>query len=137
MGRYSDRHYPIRSFPDTHPAIIDRALFEDVQKRLSKRKRMERIEDTPLFASMIFCTDCHSRMHLMRTRGSTPDSYICSSYRNLNVSNWIIKVKILTGNSLLDRGFFTFLRYISYPVNCTTISFLAVANTIYGNKTVS
>lgn len=71
----------IRIFPDTHPAIIDRALFEEVQKRLSKRKRMERIEDTPLFASMIFCADCHSRMHLMRTRGSTPDSYICSSYR--------------------------------------------------------
>ena len=71
----------IKIFPDTHPAIISRELFELVQERLSKRKRMERIEDTPLFASMIFCADCHCRMHLMRTRKNKTDSYVCSSYR--------------------------------------------------------
>lgn len=71
----------IRIFPDTHPAIISRELFALVQERLAKRKRMERIEDTPLFASMIFCADCHCRMHLMRTRKNKTDSYVCSSYR--------------------------------------------------------
>ncbi len=71
----------IMIFPDTHPAIISRELFERVQEWLAQRKRMERIEDTPLFASMIFCADCHCRMHLMRTRRNNTDSYVCSSYR--------------------------------------------------------
>ena len=71
----------IKIFPDTHQAIISRELFELVQERLKKRKRMERIEDTPLFASMIFCADCQCRMHLMRTRKNKTDSYVCSSYR--------------------------------------------------------
>lgn len=74
----------IMIFPDTHPAIISRELFERVQERLARRKRMERIEDTPLFASMIFCADCHCRMHLLRTRQYNNDSYVCSSYRKAN-----------------------------------------------------
>ncbi len=79
----------IKIFPDTHPAIISRELFERVQERLSKRKRMKRIEDVPLFMCMIICADCKSRMHLMRTRNKNHghyDAYVCSRYRNADKS---------------------------------------------------
>ncbi len=70
-------------FPNTHEAIISREDFAKVQEIRSKRKRIKPIEEPIMFAE-IYCADCGSRMHIMRSRNykkTKPDCYICSLSR--------------------------------------------------------
>ena len=70
-------------FENTHESIISREDFEKVQEIRSKRKRIKPIEEPVLF-SEIYCADCKSRMHIMRSRNykkTKPDCYICSLSR--------------------------------------------------------
>ena len=70
-------------FPDTHEAIISREDFEKVQEIRNKRKRISPINDPVMFQE-IFCADCGSRMHIMRSRNfkkTKPDCYICALSR--------------------------------------------------------
>lgn len=70
-------------FENTHEAIISREDFAKVQEIRSKRKRIKPIEEPVMFAE-IYCADCGSRMHIMRSRNykkTKPDCYICSLYR--------------------------------------------------------
>ena len=54
-------------FKDTHPSIIDRDTFERAAELLSHKRRIRPFDDMPLFHDKVFCADCGSRMHLMRT----------------------------------------------------------------------
>ena len=71
-------------FKDTHPAIIDRDTFERAAELLSHKRRIRPFDDMPLFHDKVFCADCGSRMHLMRTndyKDTRPDCYLCAGYR--------------------------------------------------------
>lgn len=73
-----------RVFLDTHPAIIDRVIFEKAQNRYAKRcrKKKSKTKDT-LFTGYVYCKDCKSRFHVFRhkARGNMIVSYECSGYR--------------------------------------------------------
>ena len=68
-------------FPNTHDPIIDRDLFERVQERLSKRKRVQRMEGNPLFSGYLVCADCGSKLYPNRARKTQTTNYFCSGYR--------------------------------------------------------
>lgn len=71
-------------FENTQEAIIDRETFELAQQLLSKRRRISPIKEKALFSDILFCSDCHSKMYLLRTRNykdTRPDCYVCCGYR--------------------------------------------------------
>ena len=73
-----------RIFQGTHPAIIDRDVFERVQERLAQRKRIQVMEEKAMFSGYAVCADCGCRMYIMRTRNPDKyhaDCYVCAGYR--------------------------------------------------------
>ena len=85
-------------FKDTHPAIIDRDTFERAAELLSHKRRIHPIEEMPLFHDKVFCADCGSRMHILRSNDRNdkhPDCYICSGYRK--------KIKVCTSHYIREK----------------------------------
>lgn len=81
INYYDPKDYKI--FRDTHEAIIDRDVFEQVQIRLAQRKRIPPIAEKPLFSGYAVCADCGKRMYIMRSRCTENISYMCAGYRKV------------------------------------------------------
>lgn len=100
-------------FYDTHTAIISREDFEKVQEIRSKRKRISPIQEPVLFTE-IYCVDCKSRMHIMRSREykqTKPDCYICSKSRRSQTctshyirESYLVEYVLDILNKLLDEA---------------------------------
>lgn len=70
-------------FTNTQPAIIEREVFEKAQLLRKKRKRLyRRFDEQAIFANVLFCSDCDSKMYIQRkfNRNCT-NSYVCSKSR--------------------------------------------------------
>ena len=67
---------------NTHEAIIDKDVFYNVQKLLSKnKKRCDKLEDY-LLDGIIYCGECHKRILINSRRKKDGNCYtICSGYR--------------------------------------------------------
>lgn len=74
----------IKVFPDTHPAIISRELFQMAQDRREKTIRRPSRPHKYLFGDYLYCMDCHARMH-GRQCGTKRENilycYECTTYR--------------------------------------------------------
>lgn len=74
----------IKVFPDTHPAIISRELFQMAQDRREKTIRRPSRPHKYLFGDYLYCMDCHARMH-GRQCGTKREEilycYECTTYR--------------------------------------------------------
>ena len=70
-------------FENTHPAIIDKVMWERVQELRKQRKRPNRYDEVGLFSGLVFCADCGSVMYQQRydTPDRKQDCYICGSYK--------------------------------------------------------
>ena len=70
-------------FKDTHEPIVDRALFETVQKHFAGRKRPDKIGEMDKFAGYLYCGDCGKRMYLHRgkTISSEKNMFQCGGYQ--------------------------------------------------------
>ena len=53
----------IKIFPNTHPAIISRELFQMAQNKREKTIRHPSRPHKYLFGDYLYCMDCHARMH--------------------------------------------------------------------------
>lgn len=64
------------------PAIVDKDLFDDVQKLNTKARRTIHIsgKENP-FSGLVFCADCGRRMHYRDSTKEHP-CFICSGYEN-------------------------------------------------------
>ena len=74
----------IRIFPDTHPAIISRELFQMAQDRREKTIRHPSRPHKYLFGDYLYCMDCHARMHGRRCGTKSENAlycYECTTYR--------------------------------------------------------
>ncbi|MCL2508921.1 MAG: recombinase family protein [Oscillospiraceae bacterium] len=69
-------------FEDAHPAIIDRDVFDAVQKKLETRKPDEEkpvnSRETNIFKGLIFCGDCGK--HMARKTARKKFTFTCSVY---------------------------------------------------------
>ena len=70
-------------FKDTHEPIVDRALFETVQKHFAGRKRPDKMGEMDKFAGYLYCGDCGKRMYLHRgkTISSEKNMFQCGGYQ--------------------------------------------------------
>ena len=67
---------------NTHEPIITKAVFEQVQKQISSRRRQQKDGTTQMFSGLVKCADCGWSMRFgTNTQNSKPYSYFtCSNY---------------------------------------------------------
>lgn len=77
-------------FEDTHEAIIDKEMFEIVQKIRAGKRRPTRMGEMPMFSGLLYCADCGSKLTFHRKADEPAEKhhYICGNYRS-NTSNCI------------------------------------------------
>lgn len=70
-------------FYNTQPAIIAPEVFEKVQKIRSQRHHRSKTGKSHMFAGLIYCADCKSRMYYCTTSyyEERQDHFVCSTYR--------------------------------------------------------
>jgi hypothetical protein len=70
-------------FPDTHPAIISREMFQQASDKREKNLRHVEKPRKYLFNDHLYCMDCHGRLHGKKSMGSKVSKfcYECSTYR--------------------------------------------------------
>lgn len=87
-------------FTDTQPAIIEREIFEKAQLLRTKRKRVyRRFDEQALFANVLFCSDCDSKMYIQRKfNKNCTNSYVCSKSRLTSdcTSHYINEKKLIS-----------------------------------------
>ena len=70
-------------FQDVHEAIIERAVYEQVQQKRGKiRKRRTNNGEHNMFSGLLVCADCGSNLHFHFKQGNPEIKYFnCSNYK--------------------------------------------------------
>ena len=70
-------------FQDVHEAIIERAVYEQVQQKRGKiRKRRTNYGEHNMFSGLVVCADCGSNLHFHFNQGNPEIKYFnCSNYK--------------------------------------------------------
>ena len=70
-------------FQDIHEAIIERAVYEQVQQKRGKiRKRRTNNGEHNMFSGLLVCADCGSNLHFHFNQGNPEIKYFnCSNYK--------------------------------------------------------
>ena len=70
-------------FQDVHEAIIERAVYEQVQQKQGKiRKRRTNNGEHNMFSGLLVCADCGSNLHFHFNQGNPEIKYFnCSNYK--------------------------------------------------------
>ena len=70
-------------FQDVHEAIIERAMYEQVQQKRGKiRKRRTNNGEHNMFSGLLVCADCGSNLHFHFNQGNPEIKYFnCSNYK--------------------------------------------------------
>ena len=70
-------------FQDVHEAIIERAVYEQVQQKRGKiRKRRTNNGEHNMFSGLLVCADCGSNLHFHFNQGNPETKYFnCSNYK--------------------------------------------------------
>ena len=66
-------------FENTHEAIVERGLFELVQKHFVGRKRANGNGEMDKYAGYLYCAECCSRLYLHRNK-KTHNNFMCGRY---------------------------------------------------------
>ncbi len=71
-------------FPDTHEAIVDRKVFDIVQKHFAGRKRPDKQGEMDKFAGYLFCGNCGKRLYLHRGKTIKPENnaFQCGGFQS-------------------------------------------------------
>lgn len=87
-------------FPNTHPAIIEREVFELVQELRQHRRRPTKSGIVSPFSGLLYCADCGQKLYYSVTGNYKREqaNFFCSSYRkNSEVcSAHYIREKVVT-----------------------------------------
>ncbi len=70
-------------FQDVHEAIIERAVYAQVQQKRGKiRKRRTNNGEHNMFSGLLVCADCGSNLHFHFNQGNPEIKYFnCSNYK--------------------------------------------------------
>lgn len=80
--RVDNRPEDMSIHEDAVPAIIDKDIFDHVQKLNTKARRTFHISGKEnLFSGLVFCADCGRRMHYRNSAKKHP-FFMCSAYEN-------------------------------------------------------
>lgn len=70
--------------PDTQEAIVSKEQWDRVQELRKQRHRtIQRAEREGMFAGLVFCADCGSRLHFATSKNfeGRQDHYVCARYK--------------------------------------------------------
>ena len=70
--------------PDTQEAIVSHAQWDRVQELRKNKRRPVKAERQGLFAGLVYCADCGSKLHFATCKGfeGKQDHYRCSKYKS-------------------------------------------------------
>ena len=70
-------------FEDRHAAIIDREMFEIVQRVREGKRRPKKMGELDKFSGLAFCSNCGSRLYNLRAKSMAKnlESFVCALYR--------------------------------------------------------
>lgn len=66
---------------NTHEAIIDTNLFNQVQDRISKRNNKNETKTTYLLSNLLYCKECHHSINILKSKDKKRLYCSCSYYR--------------------------------------------------------
>lgn len=93
-------------FENTHEAIIEKPVFEVVQKIRDGRRRITPMGEMPILSGMLFCADCGAKLYQVRHRGWEHDKehFVCATYRKIKggcsshqIRNVVVEELLLDG----------------------------------------
>lgn len=91
-------------FPNTHPAIIDREVFELVQELRQHRRRPTKSAIVSWFSGLLYCADCGEKLYYSVTNNYKREQayFFCSSFRKNSdeCSAHYIREKVVMENVL-------------------------------------
>ena len=91
-------------FPNTHPAIIDREVFELVQELRQHRRRPTKSGIVSWFSGFLYCADCGEKLYYSVTNNYKREQayFFCSSFRKNSdeCSAHYIREKVVMENVL-------------------------------------
>lgn len=71
-------------FHNTHEAIVEEAVFEQVQELRANKRRPTKAERQGLFSGLVYCADCGSKLHFATCKSfnGSQDHYRCAKYKS-------------------------------------------------------
>jgi len=71
-------------FENTHPAILDKTVFETVQEIRKHRRKPTATGKLSVFSGKVFCADCGAKLYYCTANRFKPnqDFFVCSNYRS-------------------------------------------------------
>lgn len=74
-----------RIFENTHEAIIDKDIFDIVQRIRAGRRRPTPLGAMPVLSGMLFCADCGAKMYQVRGKDwpANKEHLVCATYRKI------------------------------------------------------
>lgn len=91
-------------FPNTHPAIIDREVFDLVQELRQHRRRPTKNGIVSWFSGLLYCADCGEKLYYSVTNNYKREQayFFCSSFRKNSdeCSAHYIREKVVMDNVL-------------------------------------
>lgn len=84
---------------NTHEAIIDREVFDKVQKILKNIKISSKKETYRLLDGLLYCFDCKYKIIICKPRKSDNKTYIvCNYYRMYWIKNYVLYIHTIMIN---------------------------------------
>ncbi len=117
-------------FSNTHEALIDRNVFEQVQARIKNHSRCKKNSELDILSGLIFCGECGAKMHSIHaTTGKRTCGYTCGRYRNRRQrrSGESCTAHYISQDVVMDVLFAELKRVLNY-VNINEREFITVMN---------
>ena len=103
-----------RIFEDTHPAIVDRHIFETVQEIRKHKRRPTATGKISIFSGKVFCAVCGAKLHFQTSHShkESQECFVCANYRSNTGTCTGHYIRTVTLNRLVFRHIQGVLSYI-------------------------
>ena len=70
-------------FENTHPAIVEQAVWDKVQELRKNKRRNTKSGKTSIFSGVLRCADCGAKLYFCTSKSfeSKQDHFVCSNYK--------------------------------------------------------
>lgn len=71
-------------FENTHPAIIEKSVWDKVQELRKHKRRLTKTGKTSIFSGLLRCADCGAKLYFCTANNfkKSQDHFVCSNYKS-------------------------------------------------------
>lgn len=126
--KYENSKENIVLFENSHEAIIDKPLWEAVQKLRKNKRRLTKCGEKSLLSGLLFCSDCGQKLYFARGNRSfkNQENFVCSSYKNQKgctshyIRNFVVEQLILESIQKITKFVYEFEEdFIKIVLDCS------------------